>query len=110
MTEVDVKSPQSSALDQSKQPDPAGHEQDQSHFVPQGPSGQPFPPPNFAFYTYPPSHPPPPPPADGPNPDPNVPPAGSNGGEPMPYPGIYPYVYHQPPPPGPYIAPLTSTN
>lgn len=98
MTEVDVKSPQQSAIDQPKQPDPSNQEQDQPHFTPQGPSGQPFPPPNFAFYTYPPTHPPPPP-ADGTNTDPNAPPASN--GEPIPYPpGMYPYVYHQPPPPG----------
>ncbi|GJJ14945.1 hypothetical protein Clacol_009215 [Clathrus columnatus] len=98
MTEIDVKSPQQNPSDQPKQPDSTNQDHDPSHFAPQGPSGQPFPPPNFAFYTYPPSHPPPPP-ADGTNPDSNASPTGN--GEPIPYPpGMYPYVYHQPPPPG----------
>ncbi|KAF8528511.1 hypothetical protein BU17DRAFT_61173 [Hysterangium stoloniferum] len=51
-------------------------------FDPQQPSGQPFRPPTFSFYGYPPEHPP--------NQDPNVPPAT---GEQIIYPPtIYPYI------------------
>ncbi|KAF8527631.1 hypothetical protein BU17DRAFT_81883 [Hysterangium stoloniferum] len=89
MTEVDPKAPTQSAVDGPKQSEGnAEGEPPHPHFSPQGPSGQPFPPPNFAFYNYPPGHPPPP--GDANAQDPNAPQAN---GEQMQYPpGMYPYL------------------
>ena len=72
-------------------------EPETSQFPPQGPSGQPFPPPNFPFYNYPPGQQSPP--GENGNPDSNTAPNG-NGPGPVPYPPgmMYPYGYPQPPP------------
>jgi hypothetical protein len=87
MTDVDPKSPAPSTVDGTKPPE-GNAEGEPAQFNTQGPSGQPFPPPNFAFYNYPPGHPPP---GEAPNQDPNAPPGN---GEQMPYPPhLYPYVY-----------------
>ncbi|KAF8471514.1 hypothetical protein JB92DRAFT_3054792 [Gautieria morchelliformis] len=104
MTEVEGKSPAPSVVDPQTSPDQNSNsnntEAETSQFPPQGPSGQPFPPPNFAFYNYPPNQQAPP--SDGSNPDPNASP-NSNGGGTVPYPPpppgmMYPYAYPQPPP------------
>ena len=97
MAEVESKSPATAANEQPK--NASANDVEAPQFPPQGPSGQPYPPPNFAFYNYPPGHPPPPPGPDG-NPDPNAATTQPNG-EPIPYPpppAMYPYVYPQPPP------------
>ena len=99
MTDVDTKSPP--PVDPQTNPDHNNNannaEAETSQFPPQGPSGQPFPPPNFAFYNYPPSQQAPS--GDGSNPDPSAATNGNGGGPYPPPPGMmYPYAYPQPPP------------
>ena len=108
MTEVESKSPAPPVADAQSSPeqsnDPNNAEGETPQFPPQGPSGQPFPPPNFAFYNYPPNQQGQS--GDGSNPDPNAPPNGNGAGS-VPYPPppgmMYPYAYPQPPP-GTYLA------
>ncbi|KAF8497327.1 hypothetical protein JB92DRAFT_2987806 [Gautieria morchelliformis] len=98
MTEVEAKSP-APPVDPQTNPDQNSSlavdsnncnnaEAETSH-------GQPFPPPNFAYYGYPPNQQAPP--GDGSNPDPNASPNGNAGGAvpyPPPPPGMmYPYAY-----------------
>lgn len=103
MTEVESKSPAPPVGDPQANPeqtnDANNAEPETSQFPPQGPSGQPFPPPHFAFYNYPPNHQGQS--GDGGNPDPNAAPS-TNGAGSVPYPPppgmMYPYAYPQPPP------------